>query len=90
MPVGFAVALPSRPRPLIGIGVKRSLKFLCVDLPVFTHDMCIDFRDHVDLCVVDISLGGFPIPFVQLQLVGRAGVAQGMEYHFNVFMYHKT
>ena len=37
--------------------------------------MCIDFRDHVDLCVVDISLGGFPIPFVQLQLVGRAGVA---------------
>lgn len=66
----------------IGVGVKSRLKLLCVDFAVFVQDMCIDFRDHVNLCMTGISLGGgFEIPFVQFQLVGRAGVTQGMEYH---------
>ena len=58
----------------IGVGIKSRLKFLCVDLAVFVQDMRIDFRDHVNLCMAGISLGGFEIPFVQFQLVGRAGV----------------
>ena len=65
----------------IGVGVKSCLKFLCVDLAVFVQDMRIDFRDHVNLCMTGISLGSFEIPFVQFQLVGRAGVTQGMEYY---------
>ncbi len=83
--VGYGAAFLSLEATLhrahIGVGVKSRLKFLCVDLTVFVQDMRIDFRDHVNLCMAGISLGGFEIPFVQLQLVGRAGVAQGVEYH---------
>ena len=63
----------------IGIGVKSRLKFLCVDLAVFVQDMRIDFRDHVNLCMAGISLGGFEIPFVQFQLVGRVVSGAGNE-----------
>ena len=55
-------------RAHIRIGIKSRLKFLCIDFPVFTQNMCIDFRNHIDLRMSRVSLGSFQISLVQLQL----------------------
>ena len=41
--------------------------------------MSIHAGDHVDLCVSRIALSGLQVAMVEFQLVGRAGMSEGMK-----------
>ena len=65
--------------PHIRVCIEASLEPLGVDFPVFIKDVRIDLRHHIGLCVTRVALSGLDVTMVQLQLVGRAGVTQGVE-----------
>ena len=63
----------------IGVRIKCGFKLLCVDLTILIQNMRIDFCNHVHLGVTGVTLRRFQITVIQLQLVGRAAVPEGME-----------
>ena len=66
----------------IWVCVKRTFKLLCVDLPILVQNVGIHAGDHVDLSVSSIALSGLQVAVVQLQLIGGAGMAEGVKDHF--------
>ena len=66
----------------IWVCVKRALKLLGVDLPILVQNVGIHAGDHVDLSVSSIALSGLQVAVVQLQLIGGAGMAEGVKDHF--------
>ena len=61
--------------------VECRLKFFGSALPVLIDDVRVDVCDHVDLRAPRVALHRLNIALVELQLVGRAGVAQAVEHH---------
>ena len=47
--------------------------------------MCINSRNHVDLGMTGIALGGLKVAVIQLELVGRAGMTQRVENYVRQF-----
>ena len=47
--------------------------------------MCINPRDHVDLGVAGIALGGLQVAVIQLELVGSAEMPQRVENYVRQF-----
>ena len=69
-------------RTQIRIGIEGALKLLGVDLPILVQNVGIHAGDHVDLSVSSIALSGLQVAVVQLQLIGGAGMAEGVKDHF--------
>ena len=60
----------------------RSLpQALGIDLAVLIQNVGVNLSDHVRLCVARIALRCLDVTVVQLQLIGRAGVPEGVENH---------
>ena len=53
-----------------------------VDLAILVQNVGIHAGDHVDLGVSGIALGGLQVAVVQFQLIGGAGMTQGVKDHF--------
>ena len=63
----------------VRVRIKCGFKLLCVDLTILIQNMRIDFCNHVHLGVAGVTLCRFQIPVIQLQLVSRAAVSEGMK-----------
>ena len=63
----------------IGVRIKCGFKLLRVDLTIFIQNMSIDFCNHVHLGVAGVALRRFQVTVIQLQLVSRAAVPEGMK-----------
>ena len=61
--------------------VECFLKQLRVLPAVFVNDMAVYIRYHIGLGVSGVSLDGFDIAAVQLQLVCDAGVSEAVKYN---------
>ena len=68
-------------RAQVGICVEGALKLLGVDLAVLVQDMGIHAGNHVNLRMARVALGGLQVAVVQFQLVGGAGMTEGMKDH---------
>ena len=62
----------------IGVGIERGLKLLRIDLAILVENVRIDLCDHVDLGVSGVTLRRLEIAVIELELVGRAGMPEGM------------
>ena len=63
----------------IGVRIKCGFKLLRVDLTILIQNMRIDFCNHVHLGVTGVALRRFQVTVIQLQLVRRAAVSEGMK-----------
>ena len=73
--------LPGMDLPKIRLGIEGALKLLGVDLAVLVQDMGIHAGNHVNLRMARVALGGLQVAVVQFQLVGGAGMTEGMKDH---------
>ena len=65
---------------LIDLGIESALKLLGVDLAVLVQDVGIHAGNHVDLRMARVALGGLQVAVVQFQLVGGAGMTEGIPH----------
>ena len=65
----------------VGVGAESAFKLLHVDLPIFIENVRVHLRNHVDLRVSGIALCGLQVDVVELQLVGSAGMPEGVKDH---------
>ena len=63
----------------VRVRIKCGFKILRVDLTILIQNMRIDFCNHVHLGVAGVTLCRFQISVIQLQLVSRAAVSEGMK-----------